>query len=91
MNKNEEGEEIEDEIYEYQLVEFVKLGRKGQRQVDIVPSFWAQYNIKKAREIQMFRSKSFVIGSFFRTIISGILLLNFERGPRISSLVTVLI
>ena len=51
MNVNAEGEweSIDDQIYDYQLIEFVTRGPKGQRKVDIVPSSWPHYNAQKGR------------------------------------------
>ena len=42
-----EWEGTDNQIYEYQLLEFVTRGPKGQRKVDIVPSSWPHYNAQK--------------------------------------------
>ena len=49
MNLNTEVNDVENEFYDYQLIEFITRGPKGQRKVDIVPSTWPKYNAQKGR------------------------------------------
>lgn len=45
---------FDDDVYDYQLIEFVTRGPKTNRQTDLVPSFWVNFNNKNCKTFTKF-------------------------------------
>lgn len=49
----------DDDVYDFQLLEFITRGPKTNRSTDLVPSFWVEFNKKNGRLFTKFLPSSY--------------------------------
>lgn len=49
INKGKEHEAAEEKLYPYQLMKFFTTNKKGEAEIDCVPSTWVAFNINRGK------------------------------------------